>query len=65
MLATLLTSLPDDERLSGMCEQYDFLSKLVLHTGPDHQIRVRLATQGLFVLVCHTSFAERVMLEAV
>lgn len=43
LLSALLDILPGQERLTGMCEQYDFLSKLVLHTGGhDGQIRVRL-----------------------
>ena len=43
LLFTLLENLPGDERLASMCERYDFLTKLVLHTaGASDQIRVRL-----------------------
>jgi hypothetical protein len=42
LLADLLRAPESNPHLREMCEQYDFLSKLVLHDDPQSQVRVRL-----------------------
>jgi hypothetical protein len=41
-LLALLDGIPADARLASMCEQYDFMTKLVLLDEPTSGIRVRL-----------------------
>ncbi|ROO63076.1 hypothetical protein EDC02_5089 [Micromonospora sp. Llam0] len=42
LLTALLDNLATDTHLRTMCEDYDFMDKLVLYDSPDHQIRLRL-----------------------
>jgi hypothetical protein len=49
LLTALVDTLPSNPHLTAMCEQYDFVSKLVLHHGPtDVRLRLHLYRDGFF-----------------
>jgi len=48
LLSALLDAIPGDPTLTGMCERYDFLDKLVLHADGDIRIRLHLYRSGYY-----------------
>ncbi|MFJ8442794.1 hypothetical protein [Kitasatospora griseola] len=48
LLADLLTAVPVSPALAPMCEQYDFLDKLVLHQEDGYRLRVHRFRPGYF-----------------
>ncbi|WP_327073224.1 hypothetical protein OG196_14350 [Kitasatospora purpeofusca] len=48
LLANLLTALPGDAELGAMCEQFDFLDKLVIHQGDRYRVRLHRFRPGYF-----------------
>ncbi|GAA1162173.1 hypothetical protein F4556_005030 [Kitasatospora gansuensis] len=48
LLADLLAALPENAELAAMCEQFDFLDKLVLHLGDNYRVRLHRFRPGYF-----------------